>query len=98
MILHLTRSSRSWTLPLQGLEVFQFNSTVSIEIHKDAIFDRLKIKRFSHQKTICDNLRTHKKFSFNLLCSFYYFCDGTDKYVNRNTYIENVKKFFNTST
>jgi hypothetical protein len=45
MILHLTRSSRSWTLPLLGLEVFRFNSIVSIEIHKGAIFDRLKIKR-----------------------------------------------------
>jgi hypothetical protein len=50
--LHLTRSSRLWTLQLLGFEVFQVrlqkkaNSTVSIEIHKGAIFDCLKINHF----------------------------------------------------
>jgi hypothetical protein len=48
MTLHLTRSSRLWTFQLLGFEVFQVRlqkkatSTVSIEIHKGAIFDRLK--------------------------------------------------------
>jgi hypothetical protein len=47
--LHLSRSSRLWTLLLLGLKVFLLRSekkatlTVSMEIHKDAIFDRLKI-------------------------------------------------------
>jgi hypothetical protein len=50
--LHLTRSSRLWTLQLLRFEVFQVrlqkkaNSTVSIEIHKGAIFDCLKINHF----------------------------------------------------
>jgi hypothetical protein len=50
--LHLTRSSHLWTLQLLGFEVFQVrlqkkaNSTVSIEIHKGAIFDCLKINHF----------------------------------------------------
>jgi hypothetical protein len=48
MTLHLTRSSRLWTFQLLGFEVFQVLlkkafSTLSIEIHKGAIFDRLKI-------------------------------------------------------
>jgi hypothetical protein len=50
MTCHLTRSSSLWTFRLLGLQVFQIRlqkkatSTVSIEIHKGAIFDRLKIK------------------------------------------------------
>jgi hypothetical protein len=50
MTLHLTRSSRLWTLLLLGLEVLLLRSeknatlTVSMEIHKGAIFGRLKIK------------------------------------------------------
>jgi hypothetical protein len=50
--LHLTLSSRLWTLVLLGLEVLLHRSeiklqfTVSMEIHKSAIFDRLKIKNF----------------------------------------------------
>jgi hypothetical protein len=47
---HLTRSSRLWTFQLLGYEVFlqvrlpkKANSIVSIEIHKGAVFDRLKI-------------------------------------------------------
>jgi hypothetical protein len=49
MTLHLTRSRRR-TLLLLGLEVFlvykkkKKHSTVFIEIHKGAIFDRLKVK------------------------------------------------------
>jgi hypothetical protein len=52
MTLHLTRSSRLWTFQLLEIEVFQVRlqknaiSTVSIEIHKGAIFDRLKIFLF----------------------------------------------------
>jgi hypothetical protein len=52
MTLDLTGSSRLWTFQLQGFEVFQVRlqkkatSTVSIEIHKGAIFDLLKIKVF----------------------------------------------------
>jgi hypothetical protein len=48
MTLHLNRSSRLWTFQLLGFEVFQVRlqkkaaSTVSVEIHKGAIFDRLK--------------------------------------------------------
>jgi hypothetical protein len=40
-----------WTFQLLGVEVFQdrlqqkATSTVSIEVHKGAIFDRLKIKK-----------------------------------------------------
>jgi hypothetical protein len=50
MTLHLTRSSRLWTLLLLGLEILllhlekNYILTVSMEIHKGAIFDRLKIK------------------------------------------------------
>jgi hypothetical protein len=50
MTLHLTRSSRLWTLLLLVLEVFlvrlqkKATSTVSMEIHKGAVFDRSKIK------------------------------------------------------
>jgi hypothetical protein len=57
MTLHLTRSSRLWTFKhfqLLGFEVFRVRllkknatSTVSIEIHKGAIFDRFKIKTIS---------------------------------------------------
>jgi hypothetical protein len=53
MTLHLTRSSRLWTFQLLGFEVFQVRlqkkvtSMVSIEIHKGAIFDRLKLISFS---------------------------------------------------
>jgi hypothetical protein len=44
----------NWTFQLQGFEVFQVSSpvtkkatsTVSIEIHKGAIFHRLKINNF----------------------------------------------------
>jgi hypothetical protein len=49
MTLHLSRSSRLWTFQLLGFDVFKFGykkkatSTVSIEIHKGAILDRLKI-------------------------------------------------------
>jgi hypothetical protein len=50
MTLHLTRSSRLWTFQLLGFKVFQVRlqkkktiSTVSIEIHKGAILDPLKI-------------------------------------------------------
>jgi hypothetical protein len=52
MTLHLTRSNLLETFQLQGFEVFQVRlqkkvpSTVSIETHKAAIFDRLKIKTF----------------------------------------------------
>jgi hypothetical protein len=50
MTLHLTRSSRLWTFQLLGFEVFQVGlqttPTVSIEIHKGAIFDPLKINTF----------------------------------------------------
>jgi hypothetical protein len=49
--LHLTRSSSLWTFQLLGFEVFQVRSTVSIEIHKGAIFDRLKIS--SRSAHIC---------------------------------------------
>jgi hypothetical protein len=48
MTLHLTRSSCLWTFPLLRFEVFQVRlqkkatSTVSVEIYKGAIFDRLK--------------------------------------------------------
>jgi hypothetical protein len=49
--LHLTRSSHLWTLLLLGLEVGtstplqkKVTLSVSLKIHKDAIFDRLKIK------------------------------------------------------
>jgi hypothetical protein len=48
--LHLTRSSHLWTFEFLGFEVFQVRlqkkvtSTVSIDIHKGAIFDCLKIK------------------------------------------------------
>jgi hypothetical protein len=47
--LHLTRSSRLWTLLLLRLEVLLLRSeknatlTVSMKIHKGAIFDRLKV-------------------------------------------------------
>jgi hypothetical protein len=50
MTLHLIRSSRLWTFQLLGLEVLHIQlqkkatSTISIEIHKGAIFDHLKIK------------------------------------------------------
>jgi hypothetical protein len=52
MTLHLIRSNRLWTLLLLGLEVGtsaplrkkNATLTVSMEIHKGAIFDRLKIK------------------------------------------------------
>jgi hypothetical protein len=51
MTLHLTRSSRLWTLLLLGLEVLRSEKkdtlTVSMEIHKGAIFDRLKIKQIT---------------------------------------------------
>jgi hypothetical protein len=42
----LTRSSLLWTFQLLGFEVLQkkATSTVSIELHKGVIFDRLKIK------------------------------------------------------
>jgi hypothetical protein len=49
MTLHLTRSSRLWTFQFLGFKVFQIRLqkkntlTVSIEIHKGAIIDRLKI-------------------------------------------------------
>jgi hypothetical protein len=49
MTLHLTRSTRLWTLLLLGLEIFLLRSqknatlTVSMEIHKGVIFDRWKI-------------------------------------------------------
>jgi hypothetical protein len=49
MTLHLTRSSRLWTLLHLGLEVFlirlqkKATSTVSMEIHKGVIFDCFKI-------------------------------------------------------
>jgi hypothetical protein len=49
MTLHLTRSSRLWTLLLLGLEVFLLRSqknatlTVSMKKHKGAIFDRLNL-------------------------------------------------------
>jgi hypothetical protein len=52
MTLHLTRSSRLWTFQLLRFEVFQVRlqkkatSTVSIKIHKGAIFDCLKVKVF----------------------------------------------------
>jgi hypothetical protein len=55
--LHLTRSSCLWTFQLLGFEVFQVRlqknptSTVSIEIHKCAIFYRLKIS--SRSAHIC---------------------------------------------
>jgi hypothetical protein len=44
--LHLTRSSHLWTFEFLGFEVLQkkVTSTVSIDIHKGAIFDCLKIK------------------------------------------------------
>jgi hypothetical protein len=48
MTLHLIRSSRLWTFQLLGFKVLQVRLqkkatlTVSIEIQKDAIFDRLK--------------------------------------------------------
>jgi hypothetical protein len=56
MTLHLTRSSHLWTFQhfqLLGFEVFRIRfikkatSTVSIEIHKGAIFHRFKIKTIS---------------------------------------------------
>jgi hypothetical protein len=49
MILHLTRLSRLWIFQLLGFEMFQIRlqkkatSTVSLEIHKGVIFDRLKL-------------------------------------------------------
>jgi hypothetical protein len=52
MTLYLTRSSCLWTFQLLGLEMFQVRlqkkatSTVSIGIHKGAIFDGLKIKTY----------------------------------------------------
>jgi hypothetical protein len=58
MTLHLTRQSRLCTFQLLGFEVFQVwlqeksRSAVSIEIHKDAIFDRLKIKKYWHENII----------------------------------------------
>jgi hypothetical protein len=39
----MTRPSRLWTFQLLGFEMLQAPSTVSIEIHKSAILDRLKI-------------------------------------------------------
>jgi hypothetical protein len=48
MTLHLTRWSRLWTFQLLGFVLSpvtkKATSTVSIEIHKGAIFDRLEIK------------------------------------------------------
>jgi hypothetical protein len=47
MTLHLTRSSRLWdtsTPRITPLRKKKENLTVSVEIHKGAIFDRLKIK------------------------------------------------------
>jgi hypothetical protein len=51
MTLHLTWSSRLWTLLLLGVEVFLLRSDkmtliVSMQIHKAAIFDSLKINIF----------------------------------------------------
>jgi hypothetical protein len=48
MTLHLTRSNRLLTFQLLGFEVLQkkATSTVSIEIHKGAIFDDLKTNSF----------------------------------------------------
>jgi hypothetical protein len=69
MTLHLTRSSRVWTLLLLGLEVFQLRSqknatlTVSIEIHNGAIFDRLKIKYFT---TYCKYIGSNDLFKISL--------------------------------
>jgi hypothetical protein len=42
MTLHLTRSSRLWTLLHLGLEVFLIRLQKNMEIHKRAIFDHLK--------------------------------------------------------
>jgi hypothetical protein len=54
MTLHLTRLSRRWGLLVLGLEVFllrsQKNASISMERHKSAIFDRLKIKMLLQQK------------------------------------------------
>jgi hypothetical protein len=52
MTLHLTRSSCLWTFQLLEFEVFQVRLQkksfqpfpIFIEIHKGAIFDRLKIR------------------------------------------------------
>jgi hypothetical protein len=62
MTLHLTRSNRLWTLLLLGLEVLLLRSekkdtlTVSMEIHKGAIFDRLKIKFLLHLLILDNNV------------------------------------------
>jgi hypothetical protein len=54
MTLYLIRSTRPWTFQLLGFEVFQVRlqkkPLQTVEIHKGAIFGRLKINKFYSYK------------------------------------------------
>jgi hypothetical protein len=71
MPLNLTRSSRLWTFQLLGFEMFQGRfqkATISIEIHKGAIFDRCCKYKYKDIRTKPEKyLNYYKNHNLHLL-------------------------------